>query len=296
MEQRALGRSGISVPPIIFGGNVFGWTVDQAASFRLLDACVDSGLVAIDTADVYSYWVPGHVGGELENVIGAWLKARPGVRDKVLILTKCGMEMPNQGKGLAPAWIRTSVDNSLKRMGIERIDLFQSHRDDESTPLEDTLGTYKDLIAAGKISAIGASNYSAPRLKLALETSAKHGLPRYETLQPLYNLMERGIEADLVPLCVEHGVGIIPYYSLASGFLSGKYRSRGRPLEEPARRAGPGEVPRCPGHAGARHARRRLRRSTRRRRRRSRSPGSSPSPGSPPRSPAPPTSTSSPTW
>lgn len=225
MEQRALGRSGISVPPVIFGGNVFGWTVDQAASFRLLDACVDSGLVAIDTADVYSYWVPGHVGGESEDIIGAWLKARPGVRDKVLILTKCGMEMPNQGKGLSPAWIRTSVDNSLKRMGIEHIDLFQSHRDDEATPLEDTLGTYKELIAAGKIRAIGASNYSAPRLKLALETSAKHGLPRYETLQPLYNLMERGIEADLVPLCVEHGVGIIPYYSLASGFLSGKYRS-----------------------------------------------------------------------
>ena len=225
MEQRTLGRSGLSVPPVIFGGNVFGWTADQAASFRLLDACVDSGLVAIDTADVYSYWVPGHVGGESENIIGAWLKARPGVRDKVLILTKCGMEMPNQGKGLAPAWIRTSVDNSLKRMGIDRIDLFQSHRDDESTPLEDTLGTYKDLIAAGKIRAIGASNYTAPRLKLALETSAKHGLPRYESLQPLYNLMERGIEADLVPLCVEHGVGIIPYYSLASGFLSGKYRS-----------------------------------------------------------------------
>jgi aryl-alcohol dehydrogenase-like predicted oxidoreductase len=225
MELRELGRSGIRVPPVIFGGNVFGWTADQAMSFRLLDACLDSGLVAIDTADVYSYWVPGHQGGESETVIGAWLKARPGARDKVLILTKCGMEMPGQGKGLSPAWIATSVENSLKRMGIERIDLFQSHRDDESVPLEDTLGAYQRLIQAGKIRAIGASNYSAPRLKAALEASARHGLPRYESLQPHYNLMERGIEADLVPLCLEQGVGIIPYYALAAGFLTGKYRS-----------------------------------------------------------------------
>jgi aryl-alcohol dehydrogenase-like predicted oxidoreductase len=225
MELRELGRSGIKVPPIIFGGNVFGWTADQAMSFRLLDACLESGLVAIDTADVYSYWVPGHKGGESEAVMGAWLKARPGARDKVLILTKCGMEMPGQGKGLSPAWIATSVENSLQRMGIERIDLFQSHRDDESVPLEDTLGAYQRLIQAGKIRAIGASNYSAPRLKAALEASARHGLPRYESLQPHYNLMERGIEAELVPLCVEQGVGIIPYYALAAGFLTGKYRS-----------------------------------------------------------------------
>jgi aryl-alcohol dehydrogenase-like predicted oxidoreductase len=225
MELRALGRSGIKVPPVVFGGNVFGWTADQAMSFRLLDACLESGLVAIDTADVYSYWVPGHKGGESEAVIGAWLKARPGARDKVLILTKCGMEMPGQGKGLSPAWIATSVEASLRRMGIDRIDLFQSHRDDESVPLEDTLGAYQRLIQAGKIRAIGASNYSAPRLKAALEASARHGLPRYESLQPHYNLMERGIEADLVPLCVEQGVGIIPYYSLAAGFLTGKYRS-----------------------------------------------------------------------
>ncbi len=225
MEQRALGRSGIKVPPVIFGGNVFGWTADQAMSFRLLDACVESGLVAIDTADVYSYWVPGHKGGESESVIGAWLKARPGARDKVLILTKCGMEMPGQGKGLAPAWIAKSAEDSLRRMGIERIDLYQAHRDDETVPLEDTLGAFQRLIEAGKVRAIGASNYSAPRLKAALEASAKHGLPRYESLQPHYNLMERGIEADLVPLCVGHGVGIIPYYSLAAGFLTGKYRS-----------------------------------------------------------------------
>ena len=225
MQKRALGRSGLQIPPIVFGGNVFGWTADQAMSFRLLDACVESGLVAIDTADVYSYWVPGHKGGESENVIGAWLKARPGARDKVLILTKCGMEMPGQGKGLSPAWIATAVEASLRRMGIERIDLFQSHRDDEATPLEDTLGAYQKLIQAGKLRAIGASNYTAPRLKLALETSAKHNLPRYESLQPHYNLMERDIEADLVPLCVEQGVGIIPYYSLAAGFLTGKYRS-----------------------------------------------------------------------
>ena len=225
MEKRALGRSGLDLPPIVFGGNVFGWTADQAMSFRLLDACVESGLVAIDTADVYSYWVPGHQGGESETIIGAWLKARPGARDKVLILTKCGMEMPGQGKGLSPAWIARSIDDSLRRMGIEHVDLYQAHRDDEATPLADTLGAFQRLIEAGKVRAIGASNYSAARFRAALETSAAHNLPRYESMQPHYNLMERGIEADLVPVCVEHGVGIIPYYSLASGFLSGKYRS-----------------------------------------------------------------------
>jgi aryl-alcohol dehydrogenase-like predicted oxidoreductase len=225
MRKRALGRSGIEVPPLIFGGNVFGWTADRAMSFRLLDACVEAGLNAIDTADVYSYWVPGHSGGESETLIGEWLKARPGMRERVLILTKCGMEMPGRGKGLSPAWIARAAEESLRRLGVERIDLYQAHRDDETVPVEETLGAFARLIEQGKVRAIGASNYAAPRLRAALEASARHGLPRYESLQPHHNLMERAIEADLLPLCREQEVGVIPYFSLASGFLTGKYRS-----------------------------------------------------------------------
>lgn len=218
-----LGRSGLSIPPIVFGGNVFGWTVDRAASFRLLDACVDHGLTAIDTADVYSRWAPGNAGGESETIIGEWLAARPGARAKVLILTKCGMDMPD-GKGLSPAWIARAAEASLRRLGTEVIDLYQAHRDDESTPLADTLGAFGELIRAGKVRAIGASNYSAARLSEALAVSARENLPRYECLQPLHNLMARQIEADLLPLCVKEEVAVIPYSSLASGFLTGKYR------------------------------------------------------------------------
>lgn len=225
MRMRALGRSGMDIPVVVFGGNVFGWTADQAMSFRLLDACVERGLIAIDTADVYSAWVSGHAGGESEAVIGAWLKARPGVRDKVLILTKCGMEMPGTGKGLAPAWIATAAEASLKRLGIERIDLYQAHKDDEATPLADTLGAFQRLIEAGKVRAIGSSNYTAVRLKAALDLSASQGLPRFESHQPLYNLMDRGLEADVLPLCRAEAVGIITYSALASGFLTGKYRT-----------------------------------------------------------------------
>lgn len=224
MQKRKLGRSGIEVPPVIFGGNVFGWTVDKATGFRLLDALVDAGLNTIDTADVYSAWVPGHQGGESETLIGEWLKAR-GRRREVVILTKCGMEMPGQGKGLSPAWIAKAVEASLKRLNTDVIDLYQAHKDDEETPIEETLGAFARLIEQGKVRAIGASNYSAPRLKAALEASARHGLPRYESLQPHYNLMERQIEADLLPLCREQEVGVIPYYALAAGFLTGKYRS-----------------------------------------------------------------------
>jgi aryl-alcohol dehydrogenase-like predicted oxidoreductase len=227
MQQRALGRSGLSVPPIIFGGNVFGWTADRAASFRLLDACRERGLVAIDTADVYSTWVPGHAGGESESIIGAWLKARPGARDRVLILTKCGMEIPGQGKGLSPAWIARACEASLQRLGIERIDLYQAHKDDETVPLAETLGAFAGLIEAGKVRAIGSSNYSAGRLKAALDLSAAQGLPRFESHQPVYNLMDRGIEADLLPLCLAEQVGVITYSALASGFLTGKYRGEG---------------------------------------------------------------------
>jgi aryl-alcohol dehydrogenase-like predicted oxidoreductase len=225
MQTRRLGRSDIEVPPVIFGGNVFGWTADKATSFRLLDALVEAGLNAIDTADVYSRWVPGHSGGESEAVIGEWLAARPGLRQRVVILTKCGMEMPGKGQGLAPAWINRAVEDSLLRLRTEVIDLYQAHRDDESVPLEDTLGAFARLVESGKVRAIGASNYAAPRLRAALEASDRLGLPRFESLQPHYNLMERGIEAELLPLCRQEGLGVIPYYALAAGFLTGKYRS-----------------------------------------------------------------------
>ena len=224
MQSVQLGRSGIAVPPVIFGCNIFGWTVDKAQTFRLLDALVDAGLNALDTADVYSYWVPGNQGGESEIIIGEWLKAR-GRRSDVLILTKAGMEMPGKGKGLAPAYLTQAVEDSLRRLGTDVIDLYQAHRDDEITPHADVLGAFQRMIEAGKVRAIGASNYSAPRFKEALAASAAHNLPRYETMQPHYNLLERGIEADMLPLCAAEGVGVIPYYSLASGFLSGKYRS-----------------------------------------------------------------------
>jgi aryl-alcohol dehydrogenase-like predicted oxidoreductase len=224
MEMRPLGRSGLAVPPVIFGGNVFGWTADRAASFRLLDECVAAGLTAIDTADVYSAWVPGHRGGESESIIGEWLAARPGVRSRVLILTKCGSEMPGRGKGLSAGWIARAAEDSLRRLGIETIDLYQAHRDDESVPVEEALGAFGRLIEQGKVRAIGASNFTAPRLRAALAAGGRGGLPRFETLQPLYNLMERGIEAELLPLCREQEVGVIPYSALASGFLSGKYR------------------------------------------------------------------------
>ncbi|MDB5316789.1 MAG: aldo/keto reductase [Rhodospirillales bacterium] len=224
MDKVRLGGSGITVPPVIFGCNVFGWTVDKARSFRLLDALVDHGLNALDTADVYSYWVPGNTGGESETIMGEWLKAR-GRRHDVLILTKAGMEMPGKGKGLSPTWLATAVEDSLKRLGTDVIDLYQAHRDDEVTPHADVLGAFDVMIKAGKVRAIGASNYSAARFKEALDASTEHGLPRFETMQPHYNLLERGIEADLLPLCAAEGVGVIPYYSLASGFLTGKYRS-----------------------------------------------------------------------
>jgi aryl-alcohol dehydrogenase-like predicted oxidoreductase len=225
MEARLLGGSGIAVPPVIFGGNVFGWTVDAQRSFRLLDALLAAGLTAIDTADVYSAWAPGHRGGESEEIIGAWLRQDPSRRRRVTILTKVGMEMPGQGSGLSPAWIAQAAEASLRRLGIETIDLYQAHKDDEATPLAETLGAFARLIEAGKVRAIGASNYEAARLEAALATAAREGLPRYETLQPHYNLMERGIEADLLPLCRARNLGVIPYFSLAAGFLTGKYRS-----------------------------------------------------------------------
>ncbi|MES2718044.1 MAG: aldo/keto reductase [Pseudomonadota bacterium] len=230
MQQRPLGQSGLSTAPLVFGGNVFGWTADRATSFALLDAFVDSGFNLVDTADVYSRWVPGHTGGESETLIGQWLAANPGKRSQVLIATKVGMDMGGDGaetrKGLSRRWIRQSVEASLRRLQTDRIDLYQSHTDDATTPLEETLSTYAELIAEGKLRAIGASNYSAARLAEALATSARLGLPRYQTLQPHYNLMDRAVyEAELEPLCRTEGLGVINFYGLAKGFLSGKYRS-----------------------------------------------------------------------
>jgi aryl-alcohol dehydrogenase-like predicted oxidoreductase len=225
MEKRKLGNSGIEFAPLAFGGNVFGWTADEATSFKLLDGYVDAGFSFVDTADVYSRWAPGNKGGESETVIGNWLR-NGAKRDKVVIATKCGMEMAPDRKGLSRAHIVRSVDDSLKRLNTDYIDLFQSHRDDPETPQEETLQTYGELIKAGKLRAIGASNFEAKRLAEALAISKSKGLPRYESLQPHYNLCERALfEGDLEQLCLKENVGVIPYYSLASGFLSGKYRS-----------------------------------------------------------------------
>ncbi|MEP6873554.1 MAG: aldo/keto reductase [Burkholderiales bacterium] len=225
MKLRELGRSGLQVSPLCLGGNVFGWTADEATSFNVLDAWVDAGMNFIDTADVYSRWAPGHTGGESETIIGKWLK-KTGKRDRMVLATKVGKEMGDGKVGLAPAYIRSAVEASLKRLQTDVIDLYQSHDDDPAVPLADTAGVYAELIKAGKVRAIGASNFTAARLGEALAVSEAHGLPRYECLQPLYNLVERpAFEAELEGVCVQHGIGVINFYALAKGFLSGKYRS-----------------------------------------------------------------------
>ncbi|MEH2409316.1 aldo/keto reductase [Nostoc sp.] len=224
-ERRKLGRSGIEVSPISFGGNVFGWTIDENTSFDILDHFIAAGGNFIDTADVYSKWVRGNIGGESETILGKWLKQR-GHRDQVVIATKVGNDMDVKGKGLSRKHIQQAVEDSLQRLQTDYIDLYQSHIDDESTPLEETLETYGELIRQGKVRAIGASNYSAERLLQALEISRQHSYPRYESLQPRYNLYDRdGYEQDLQQISQEHGIGVISYSSLCSGFLSGKYRS-----------------------------------------------------------------------
>ncbi|MCI4319240.1 MAG: aldo/keto reductase [Thermoplasmata archaeon] len=225
MQLRPLGSTGLSIAPLVLGGNVFGWTVDDVTGFRLLDAFVDAGFNAIDTADVYSSWVDGHSGGESESLIGRWIAAR-GRRSDVLLFTKVGMEMGDGSKGLSPGHIRASLDASLKRLHTDHIDLYQSHQDDPSTPLEETLGAYASPLKDGRVRALGASNYSAERLEAALSASRKSELPIYQTLQPRYNLLDRKeFEGDVEELCRRHKLGVITYSSLASGFLSGKYRS-----------------------------------------------------------------------
>jgi len=219
-----LGKSGLEVAPLAFGGNVFGWTVDESTSFKLLDNFVAAGFNLIDTADVYSYWVPGNHGGESETIIGNWLKSS-GDRKRVVIATKVGMEMGPDKKGLSRSYIFKAVEGSLRRLQTDYIDLYQSHTDDPETPIEETLEAYSELIKQGKVRAIGASNFTAERLKESIRLSEEKGLPWYESLQPLYNLYERAdYETNLEPVCVEEGIGVIPYFALASGFLTGKYR------------------------------------------------------------------------
>jgi aryl-alcohol dehydrogenase-like predicted oxidoreductase len=226
MEKRKLGQSQIHTAPLCLGGNVFGWTLDEAASFRILDEYLAAGFDFIDTADAYSTWVPGHVGGESETIIGRWMQQR-GNRAKVTLATKVGWLMPPDHKGLSRSNIMRAVEASLRRLQTDYIDLYQSHIDDADTTLEETLGAFGDLIRQGKVRAIGASNYTAARLSQALDLAERDGLPRYASLQPLYNLYDRAVfEDDLAPLCVQRGVGAITYFSLASGFLSGKYRAQ----------------------------------------------------------------------
>jgi aryl-alcohol dehydrogenase-like predicted oxidoreductase len=225
MKTRKLGGSGLEVSPICLGGNVFGWTADEPTSFAILDAFVDAGFNFIDTADVYSRWAPGHTGGESETVLGNWFK-RDGKRKKVILATKVGIEMAPDKKGLSKSYILREVEDSLERLQTDCIDLYQSHKEDPTASIDETLEAYQQLIKEGKVRAIGASNYSEERLAESFEISERDGLPRYECLQPHYNLYERaGYEKELEPLCMKEGIGVIPYFALASGFLTGKYRS-----------------------------------------------------------------------
>ncbi|MGU3575035.1 aldo/keto reductase [Brucellaceae bacterium C25G] len=227
MIKRALGKTGISIAPIVFGGNVFGWTADERRSFELLDAFVDHGFNAIDTADVYSAWAPGNVGGESETIIGKWLKSRPAIRDKVVIFTKVGSDLGKpEHKGLSEKWIMQAVEGSLARLGVETIDLYFSHWPDDDVPYQETLIAYDKLLKAGKIKSIGASNLNATQLQESFNISRENGLPRYDVLQPEYNLYDRSFyEGALRDLVIAEEIGVITYYSLASGFLTGKYRS-----------------------------------------------------------------------
>ncbi|SLN41695.1 General stress protein 69 [Aquimixticola soesokkakensis] len=234
MEKRTLGRSGLSIAPLVFGGNVFGWTADETTSFKLLDGFVDAGLDAIDTADVYSAWADGNTGGESETVIGNWLAANPAKRDKITLITKVGSQMPD-GAGLSARWIERAVEDSLSRLKTDYIDLYLSHFPDPDTPYAETLAAYDKLIQAGKVRAVGGSNLDAAQLEAAQGAAKQANLPRYEVLQPEYNLYDRaGFEGPLARYCVDNEIGVITYFSLAAGFLTGKYR---RPEDVSGQRA-----------------------------------------------------------
>jgi aryl-alcohol dehydrogenase-like predicted oxidoreductase len=224
MERRRVGRSQLSVAPLAFGGNVLGWTADEPTSFQLLDAFVDAGFNLVDTADSYSSWIEGHKGGESETILGRWMKSR-GRRDDVVVATKVGMEMPGQGQGLSRTHIEASIAGSLARLQTDHVDLYQSHQDDPATPIEETLATYDRLESFGKVGTIGASNFTPERLLASLAASEQHGWPRYESVQPKYNLLDRDVfEGALQRTCHEKDVGVLTHSSLAKGYLSGKYR------------------------------------------------------------------------
>lgn len=226
MNMRPLGRTGLEIAPLVLGGNVFGWTADEPTSFALLDRFFEAGLNAIDTADSYSMWAPGNQGGESETIIGKWLKGSPERRERTIVITKVGSPLGPGRKGLSAKRIAAAAEDSLRRLQLDCIDLYLTHFPDPETPLEESLRAYERLLEQGKVRAIGASNYDASLLRQALELSASQSLPRYEVLQPEYNLYDRGdFEGGLRDLCLEEGLGVITYYSLASGFLSGKYRS-----------------------------------------------------------------------
>lgn len=234
MRTRHLGKSPLEVPVVTLGGNVFGWTLNENDSHRVLDAALDAGLNFIDTADLYSRWVPGHTGGESETIIGKWLRSG-GKRQRVILATKLGMDLGNGKVGLAPAYIERAVEDSLTRLETDYIDLYQAHQDDPQTPLEETLRAFERLIESGKVRYIGASNYNGARLREAMDTARPAGLSGYQSLQPHYNLVEREpYESDLAPVVADYGLGVLPYFSLASGFLTGKYR-RPEDLEGKAR-------------------------------------------------------------
>jgi len=226
MEKRKLGRTGLEIGPLVFGGNVFGWTVDEKTSFTLLDAFVDAGLNAVDTADVYSAWVPGNHGGESETILGRWFARSPGNRDKLVVITKVGSDLGPDRKGLSARWIAQAVEDSLKRLNTDHIDLYLSHWPDAGVPYEETLGAYDQLVRQGKVRAVGASNLDAAQLSASLDAATRARLPGYAVLQPEYNLYTRDkFEGPLADLCIDQDIGVIPYFSLAAGFLTGKYRS-----------------------------------------------------------------------
>ena len=233
MKRRPLGRSGLDVAPLAFGGNVFGWTVDQPTALRILDSFTEHGFNLVDTADVYSKWAPGNSGGESETVIGHWLAQGGGRREKIVLATKVGMEMPGGKKGLSRHYIAQAAEDSLKRLQTDRIDLYQAHAEDPATPIEETLEAFSRLVRDGKVRAIGASNFSADSLDKAERAAQAGGWPRFETLQPEYNLYSREFEADLAPACERLRIGVIPFFGLARGFLSGKYRTEADLAQSP---------------------------------------------------------------
>ncbi|EUC00570.1 NADP-dependent oxidoreductase domain containing protein [Rhizobium sp. CF080] len=227
MELRALGRTGLSISPVVLGCNVFGWTADERTSFDVLDRFFDAGFNTVDTADSYNRWVPGHVGGESEAIIGKWLKSGGISRDKAVIVTKVGSDMGQGKKDLSAKWILEEVENSLRRLQSDYIDLYLAHWPDDTVSHEETLGAFAKLKEQGKIRAIGCSNYDVKLLRESFDAAAKAGLPRYDVLQPQYNLYDRDtFEGPLADLCVSQEIGVINYYGLASGFLTGKYRDK----------------------------------------------------------------------